>query len=186
MEPVTCDNCGKLQCKEKRLRCSRCKTSYYCNKSCQTNHWRKEHKYNCNKKEKMLTEIEKIIEFDAILKKDGILSNNDGNEFEHIEWECKLKLLNKLSQKYYDHYQLLISGYIRMNMSKEDRDKKYKNFIVHNEYKYQLMRRNVILLYESKENNNNNNNISCFLILFDLILYFMTPPLIIPAKNNNI
>ena len=183
---VTCANCDRLQCNNKRLKCSRCHIAYYCNKQCQRDHWKKQHKYHCRKQqqnEKIIDivvseeEKEKVFEFNAILYNDGILpKNGDESDFERGKWKCHGALLNKLSQKYHDHHSLLLSGYIRMNVSKEKREQICTNWIFHKEHKYELNRSNVILSQYSEKSYNQ--------ILFDLILCFMTPPLIISGKNN--
>lgn len=44
----TCYNCFKQSIRD-YMRCSGCKRTYYCSKECQTQHWKKEHKLNCQK-----------------------------------------------------------------------------------------------------------------------------------------
>lgn len=42
-----CASCGKLRDKGNYARCSKCKVFVYCDKECQTKHWKAEHKATC-------------------------------------------------------------------------------------------------------------------------------------------
>eukprot|EP01084_Bolivina_argentea_P299866 516932_1 len=42
--PQICANCATGK---SHLRCSRCKQAYYCNKKCQSIHWKGKHKHEC-------------------------------------------------------------------------------------------------------------------------------------------
>lgn len=42
-----CSACGVLQSKGSYAKCSKCKVFVYCNKDCQTKHWKSEHKASC-------------------------------------------------------------------------------------------------------------------------------------------
>eukprot|EP01084_Bolivina_argentea_P128448 227060_1 len=59
-----CDNCGKSGVSS---RCSACQTVYYCNKQCQSDHW-KNHKTQCKlmqtkNKEKTQINIDDLMKF---------------------------------------------------------------------------------------------------------------------------
>ena len=140
MEPclATCANCGELQINKKRLKCSKCKISYYCNKKCQTVHW-PQHKHQCKKqsRKKKISNItiseeehQKIKELHKILNADGILPKTK-YQSESIIWDCHGELLNKLSQKYHDHHSLLLSGYLKMIVSTQNAEHKHKNFMLY-------------------------------------------------------
>lgn len=48
--PAHCWNCKKVTNSDsefKLMRCARCMTAVYCDKTCQTNHWTTSHKYCC-------------------------------------------------------------------------------------------------------------------------------------------
>ena len=48
-----CGFCGAVQDAEKILKCSRCRSVYYCNRKCQKKHWKKEHKDKCMAERKL-------------------------------------------------------------------------------------------------------------------------------------
>lgn len=177
MEAVTCLNCGRLQCNQK-LKCSRCKKAYYCDTDCQKSHWHKEHKYHCISGE----EENKRNEFNAILKNDGIIQIKT-KQLENVKWECYGELLSMLTTKYGQHYSLLVSGYIRMNVEKQDRENKINPWVIHKQHKYPLKRANMILLLF--KDNDNNKESSVGQVLFNLIWYFMTPPLMKISSTEN-
>ena len=42
-----CGNCAKRAASSSLSRCAKCKAIYYCNRACQTDHWKKGHKWDC-------------------------------------------------------------------------------------------------------------------------------------------
>lgn len=46
--PAHCWQCKKIECESQKLKmCGRCGTAKYCDKQCQTDHWKVSHKYSC-------------------------------------------------------------------------------------------------------------------------------------------
>ena len=88
-----CDNCSKTTA---RRRCGRCKSVYYCDRQCQTTHWKK-HKKICKKsdaqsnKKAPSKQLHNISALTINEKMNGNMNGDEKEENKHIQSTEKLK-----------------------------------------------------------------------------------------------
>ena len=75
---IRCSGCGKAQQKRKYQTCGNCRDAYYCNKSCQSEHWK------CHKKMCRAAQKEERVEHEHDYKRVFPNGPRDNNEFDLV------------------------------------------------------------------------------------------------------